>query len=87
MLMQRITRWIAAVFTIAVLSAATAGEPLTVKEMIGLHSVIMPHADEAEWATVPWMPAGDIWSARKKAADEDKPILLWYMAGEPLGTC
>ena len=33
------------------------------------------------------LPATDIWAARKKAVAEGKPILLWYMAGEPLGAC
>jgi hypothetical protein len=33
------------------------------------------------------MPSSNIYAARKKAAEEGKPLLLWYMAGEPLGTC
>jgi hypothetical protein len=33
------------------------------------------------------MPSTDIYAARKRAAEEGKPLLLWYMAGEPLGTC
>lgn len=52
-----------------------------------LHRLIQPQAGEARWEQVPWMPSTDIWAARRKAAEEGKPILLWYMAGEPLGTC
>jgi hypothetical protein len=61
--------------------------PLSARESAALHTLIKPRADEARWATVPWMPATDLWAARRKAAAQDKPILLWYMAGEPLGTC
>ncbi len=53
----------------------------------GLHRLIKPQVGEARWEQVPWMPASDIWAARKKAAEEGRPLLLWYMAGEPLGTC
>jgi hypothetical protein len=52
-----------------------------------LHRLIKPQEGEARWEQVPWMPSNDIWAARQKAAQEGKPILLWYMAGEPLGTC
>jgi len=33
------------------------------------------------------MPSANIWAARKKAVEEDRPLLIWYMAGEPLGVC
>ena len=52
-----------------------------------LQRLIRPQPGEARWEEVPWMPSSDIWAARRKAAAEGKPILLWYMAGEPLGTC
>lgn len=52
-----------------------------------LRKLIRPGPDEARWAQVSWMPANNIWAARKKAAEEGKPLFLWYMAGEPLGTC
>ena len=52
-----------------------------------LQRLIRPGEGEARWATVPWEPALDLWKARKKAAEEGKPLFLWYMAGEPLGMC
>ena len=52
-----------------------------------LHQLIKPRPGEANWEQVPWMPSTDIWAARQKAAEEGKPLFLWYMAGEPLGTC
>jgi hypothetical protein len=32
---------------------------------------------------LPWMT--DLWEARKKAADEGKPLLVWVGDGHPLG--
>jgi dihydroorotase-like cyclic amidohydrolase len=52
-----------------------------------LQRLIAPAAGESQWMQVPWMPSSNIYAARKKAAEEGKPLLLWYMAGEPLGTC
>jgi len=66
--------------------AADAGT-LDEKRFQQLHALIKPHDEEARWATVDWMAATDIWAARKKAAEADRPVFIWYMAGEPLGTC
>ena len=52
-----------------------------------LQRLIAPGPDDSQWMQVPWMPSYNIYAARKKAAEEGKPLLLWYMAGEPLGTC
>lgn len=60
---------------------------LTPERFDSLHALVKPATGEARWAEVEWMPAGDIWAARKKAAREGKPLFIWYMAGEPLGTC
>ena len=48
-----------------------------------LHALIKPTAEEQTWALVPWQVS--LWEARKKAAEEGKPILLWEMDGNPLG--
>ena len=34
---------------------------------------------------IPWM--SDLAEARRKAAQEGKPLYVWTMAGEPLGQC
>src|SRR5262245_27159126 len=52
-----------------------------------LHKLMLPGAEDSQWLQVPWMPSTNIYAARKKAAEEGKPLLLWYMAGEPLGPC
>ena len=35
------------------------------------------------YADIPWMT--DLWEARKKAAAEGKPLLVWVGDGHPLG--
>jgi hypothetical protein len=45
--------------------------------------LIKPNAGEDKYMQIPWMI--DLWEARKKAASEDRPILLWEMDGHPLG--
>ena len=78
---------IAASFLSLAAADALAQDGLTRERFDALHQLIKPGAGEARWAQVPWMPSTDIWAARKKAAAEGKPLFLWYMAGEPLGTC
>jgi hypothetical protein len=48
-----------------------------------LRTLIKPHAGEDKWAEIPWM--ANLWEARRRAATEGKPILLWEMDGNPLG--
>lgn len=54
-----------------------------------LHALIRPHANEWRHLRVNWLT--DVVAARKKAAAEDKPIVICYTGGagynEPLGVC
>ena len=51
-----------------------------------LHSLIKPGPGELRFHQIPWLL--DVWEARKKAAAEGKPILVWSGAGgAPLGVC
>jgi hypothetical protein len=43
---------------------------------------LRPRPEEEKWLQIPWMT--DLWAARKKAATEGKPILLWEMDGSPM---
>ena len=63
--------------------AGRAVEPIKPDQFAKLHALIKPHADEEKFMKIPWMT--DLWEARKKAAAEGKPILLWEMDGHPLG--
>jgi ribosomal protein S27E len=55
------------------------------KQLATYHKLIKPQPGEWKFAEVPWVPT--VWEARKKAAEEGKPMFIWYMAGEPLGQC
>lgn len=64
------------------LPSARAIEPLRPGQFDKLRTVIKPAATEDKWAQIPWQT--DLWEARRKAAAEGKPILLWEMDGHPL---
>jgi hypothetical protein len=50
-----------------------------------LLTMIKPAPNESLWSDIPWMM--DLPAARKKAAAEGKPLVVWTMSGEPLGHC
>jgi hypothetical protein len=51
-----------------------------------LHKMIMPQAGEMRFEEIPWYLS--VWEARKKAAEEGKPILIWAgSGGAPIGGC
>ena len=70
-------------------SLTDARAALTADTFASLHKLIRPHADEWRHLGVQWMT--DIVPVRKKAAAEDKPIVVLYTGGagynEPLGVC
>jgi len=57
-----------------------AAEPA---ELERVRELILPAAEELAWRKIPWLT--DLWDARKKAAEEARPIFLWEMDGHPLG--
>jgi hypothetical protein len=51
-----------------------------------LHRLIKPQAGESRWMEIDWFP--NVWEARRKAAAEGKPILLWAgSGGAPAAGC
>ncbi|OAI47864.1 hypothetical protein AYO44_08775 [Planctomycetaceae bacterium SCGC AG-212-F19] len=62
---------------------------LTPESFANLHALVRPHAGEWRHLQVQWLT--DVVAARKKAATEDKPIIICYTGGagynEPLGVC
>jgi hypothetical protein len=54
-----------------------------------LHALVRPHEDEWRHLRVHWLT--DVVAARRRAAAEDKPIVIRYTGGagynEPLGVC
>ena len=87
---KRITSSLVLVVGLMVGVHQTASQPTkkpSADSLEQLQRLIAPGPDDSQWMQVPWMPSSNIYAARKKAAEEGKPLLLWYMAGEPLGTC
>jgi hypothetical protein len=69
---------------VAGLAALLIGaEPLRPEQLTKIQTLIRPTADEDKWDRVPWQTS--LWEARKQAAAQGKPILLWEMDGHPLG--
>ncbi len=62
---------------------------LTPDSFARLHALVRPQPTEWRHLRVHWMT--DIVAARKKAAAEDKPLVICYTGGagynEPLGVC
>lgn len=67
----------------------TSKAELTTASFAKLHTLIRPHDNEWRHLRVEWLT--DVIAARKKAAAEDKPIVICYTGGagynEPLGVC
>ena len=70
---------------LAAASLAAADPPAIPPERFGeLHDLIRPGPGEARWAEIPWMAC--LWEARRRAAAEGKPLLLWMATeGNPVG--
>lgn len=62
--------------------AGSAAEPIKLEQFDKLRALIKPQANEEKFMQIPWMT--NLWDARKIAAKEGKPILLWEMDGHPL---
>jgi hypothetical protein len=63
--------------------AAPAEPPLADAEFDQLFAAVKPSKGEDDFAKIPWLTS--LSEARKMAAKEGKPILLWEMDGHPLG--
>ena len=64
-------------------------DALTAKSWEGLHKFLLPQKGDYKWEEVTWFAS--LYHARKKAAKEDKPILIFGTSGagfnDPLGNC
>jgi hypothetical protein len=64
-------------------------DALAAATMPDLHEVIRLQKGEFKWDAIPWYAS--IWHARRAAAQEDKPILVFGTGGagfnDPLGNC
>lgn len=64
-------------------ASACAAEPITQEQFAQIQAVVKPQQGDDKWSEIPWLSS--LWQARKQAAAEGKPILLWEMDGHPLG--
>ena len=62
---------------------AHAAPTLSDAEYASVLKTVRPAPGEDKFDQVPWLIS--LWEARKHAAREGKPILLWEMDGHPLG--
>jgi hypothetical protein len=63
--------------------ALSSGPQLNDSQVEQLLATIRPAYGEDPFSTIPWQT--NLWDARKLAAKEGKPLLLWEMDGHPLG--
>src|SRR5262245_14492044 len=70
-------------------AAPNSKHDLIIDSFPRLHALIRPHEEEWRHLKVEWLT--DVVAVRKKAAVEDKPIVICYTGGagynEPLGVC
>jgi hypothetical protein len=60
--------------------------PIPAEQFSKVLTLIKPQPGELRFHEIPWHI--DVWEARKQAAKEGKPILVWSGAGgAPLGVC
>jgi hypothetical protein len=73
----------------ALLAQHKSGSDLTPECYPKLHALVRPQDNEWRHLKVQWLT--DVVAARKRAAAEDKPIVICYTGGagynEPLGVC
>ena len=62
---------------------AFAMKTLSSAQFTALHAAVTPHGAGERWAEIPWQ--SDLGAARREAARQQKPLLMWVMDGHPLG--
>lgn len=92
MWMRRSKQWATGLLLALAVADAGAAEkeqpvpPLKPEQFASLHKLIKPQPGELRFHEIPWLI--DVWEARRKAAKEGKPILVWSGAGgSPVGVC
>jgi len=74
---------------ILALACLGVGPGLTAENFAGVLALVRPHDGEWRHLRVNWIT--DVVAARKRAAADDKPLVVLYTGGagynEPLGVC
>jgi hypothetical protein len=56
-----------------------APAPIAAEQFETIHKLIKPHPGESRWREIPWLIS--LWEARRRAAAEGKPIVVWTGSG------
>src|SRR5262245_24966954 len=56
-----------------------APAPITPEQFEKVHGLLKPHPGESRWREIPWLTS--LCEARRKAAAEGKPIVVWTGSG------
>ncbi|MGI8922712.1 MAG: hypothetical protein ACR2HJ_01505 [Fimbriimonadales bacterium] len=67
-------------FAVAAALSSGVSDPLLDKQVAS----VLPTAKEETWLQIPWRM--DLTSARIEAQQSQKPMFLWMMNGNPLGS-
>jgi len=68
---------------LAIPLAFSADATLDAKTQAAVKAAVIPTEADETWLKIGWR--ANLWEARKEAAANGKPILLWEMDGHPLG--
>jgi hypothetical protein len=74
-----VSTWMA----VSSIGPAAGAEPISARDFDQVRALVRPQEGEGKWDRIPWLSS--LWEARRRAAAEGKPILLWEMDGHPLG--
>ena len=74
---------LAAALLLLAIPAVSPADDVKPSQVEALKTLIKPRAQETKWEEIPWQV--DLWDARRKAAREGKPLMLWEMDGNPMG--
>lgn len=56
---------------------------VTPKTFDGLFELCLPKPRKERWTEIVWET--ELWPARQRSAQENKPLFLWAMNGHPVG--
>src|SRR4051794_41744577 len=59
-----------------------AAEAVAPDQLARLQALVKPAAGGEDWLRIPWLTS--LWEARRQAAAQGKPVLLWVVDGQPL---
>jgi hypothetical protein len=85
-MLRKVVALLALVWVCQCTWVALAADAIPPEQFDKLHKMIKPQPGELRFQEIPWLLS--VYDARKKAAEEGKPILIWSgSGGAPVGVC